>query len=109
MIELHTILLLIWMHFFADFILQSDTVAKAKSSDNAVLLLHVSLYSLPFLWFGWKFALINGVLHFVTDWFSSRLTTHLYQKNQRHWFFVVIGADQAIHLTCLFWTFTLLK
>lgn len=92
---------LIWIHFVADFVLQSDTMAKNKSSSNKWLLLHCIVYTIPFLWFGWKFALINGVAHFATDWITSRCTAALWKKGERHWFFVLIGLDQAIHLTIL--------
>lgn len=99
------LILLVWMHFVADFILQTDEIALNKSKSSFVLLQHVSLYILPFLFFGTEFAVINGILHFITDYFSSRATSYLWKKEQRHWFFVVIGLDQAIHLTCLFLTF----
>ena len=105
MIDLGIILVLVWVHFIADFIFQSDYVAKGKSSSNSILLYHVSLYSLPFYFFGWKFALINAALHFVVDWCTSRCTSYLWKKNERHWFFVVIGLDQALHMTCLFGTY----
>jgi hypothetical protein len=44
-------------------------------------------------------------LHFVVDGFSSKATSYLWQKEERHWFFVVIGLDQAIHITCLLISF----
>lgn len=99
------LLILIWLHFIADFVFQSDKVAKAKSSDNVVLTIHVLIYSVPFLVFGLKFAMINYALHFITDYISSRATTKLWLAGERHWFFVVIGADQAVHMTCLFLTY----
>ncbi len=95
------LIILIFIHWFADFCLQTDKVAQGKSKSNLVLLQHVSIYSAPMLIFGWKFALVNLVLHFITDWFSSRATSYLWQKGDRHNFFVVIGLDQAIHMTCL--------
>jgi hypothetical protein len=54
------------------------------------------------------FAVVNSALHFVTDFCTSRATSALWKKDQRHWFFVVIGLDQAIHMTCLFVTYEVL-
>jgi peptidoglycan biosynthesis protein MviN/MurJ (putative lipid II flippase) len=102
------ILILVWLHFIADFILQSDKMAINKSSDNKWLALHVIIYTLPLFWFGFWFALINGTLHYVTDYFTSRWTSRLWAEEKRHWFFVVIGLDQALHLTALFVTYSLL-
>ena len=95
-------ILLIWIHFIADFGLQNDKMSLNKSSSNKWLAIHCLVYSIPLLWWGWKFALINGVLHFVVDWVTSRGTTKLWLMNERHWFFVLIGFDQAIHLTLLY-------
>jgi hypothetical protein len=116
MIELFVI---IWTHFIADFILQTDKVALNKSKNNAILLLHVLIYTMPFLsmCLVWRmslaqsiqFCLLTALLHFVTDFFSSRACSALWKKNQRHWFFVVIGLDQAIHMTCLILVWELCK
>lgn len=100
-----TILLILWTHWVSDFVLQSDTMAKNKSSSVKWLSAHVVVYSVPFLViFGWKYAVINGILHWIVDFFTSKATTYLWQKEQRHWFFVVVGLDQAIHATCLLMT-----
>jgi hypothetical protein len=101
-------IILVWLHFIGDFILQSDEVAKTKSSNNKVLLKHVLLYAIPLLMFGPLFASVNAGLHFIVDWVTSRLTSHYYKTGERHKFFVTIGADQALHLTCLFITLKLL-
>lgn len=110
MLDIGVVLLLVWLHFLGDFIMQSSYMAINKSKSNKVLLLHVTIYGLPFTlagvllgipWFG----PINAVLHFMTDWVTSRITSQLYANPDKHWFFVVIGADQAIHFTCLFCTY----
>lgn len=100
----NTLLFLIWTHWFADFILQSDKIALNKSNSNITLLQHVALYGVCFIWAGWQFALANAVLHFATDWVTSRATKKLYQAGHRHWFFVVIGLDQALHMTAILLT-----
>jgi hypothetical protein len=100
--DLTVLLILVWMHFVCDFLLQTDKIASSKSSSNRALSLHVTIYSAPFLVFGWKFAAVTWVLHFVTDYFSSRIASWFYKREQRHWFFVTIGVDQALHMTALF-------
>ncbi len=93
---------IIWVHFLSDFILQSNKIAINKGKNIKYLIIHCIIYSIPFFIFGWKFAIINGILHFIIDYVTSKITTHLWLINQRHWFFVTIGFDQALHLTFLF-------
>lgn len=106
-----TLLLIVWLHWIADFILQSDYTAKNKSKSNLVLLNHVAIYAIPFFIASvfWSFSpvwiILNAALHFVIDWCTSRVTSKLWAKQQVHNFFVVIGLDQALHLTCLLVTY----
>lgn len=104
---------LIWVHWLADFVLQTDWMAINKSKKNLVLLAHVAMYSLPFILFVgwnlapkdyWDFILFNAAAHFLTDFITSRVTSKLWAKGDRHNFFVVIGLDQALHLTALVWS-----
>jgi len=97
-----TVFQLVWAHFVADFILQSDKMAVNKSHSLKWLGIHALVYSLPFIYFGWMYALVNGVMHGVVDSVTSRITSYFWKREMRHWFFVVIGLDQAIHMTCLF-------
>lgn len=107
MINITVLLALVWSHFVGDFILQSSYLALNKSKSNKVLLQHVLWYAIPLLVLAMYFSvsiywvLLNVVLHFMTDYVTSRITGHLWQKEEYHWYFVTIGADQAIHLTCL--------
>lgn len=103
------IIALIWVHWVADFIFQTDKMALNKSTSLKWLSSHIGVYTLPLFIFGWKFALINGAAHFATDFCSSRATSYLWKKGDRHNFFVVIGLDQALHLTVLFLTIPLME
>lgn len=104
---------LLAVHWVGDFFLQSHWMASNKSSDNLALSAHVGMYTLT-LWVGaaviflgqspekWvAFALVNGLLHFGTDYFTSRTTARLWKEQRVHDFFVVIGMDQLIHQVTL--------
>jgi hypothetical protein len=98
-------------HFVGDFLLQSDWMALNKSKDNLALTVHAAVYSACFLWVSpvTLFAAVVLGQHWLTDYVTSRITSRLWQANQRHWFFVVIGADQLIHYVTLAWTLSLLS
>jgi hypothetical protein len=96
---------LVWAHFFADFVLQNDKMAMNKSTSIKWLSIHVGVYTLIFFIWGWQFALLNGILHWMTDFVTSKISAHFWKKNDMHWFFTVIGCDQAIHMTCLIGTY----
>ena len=95
----NTILAFIWLHWFADFFLQNDKMATSKSTSFLWLGAHCSTYGMAFIGWGWKFALLQAIYHFIVDAISSRVTSHLFAKGDRHNFFVVIGLDQALHIT----------
>lgn len=109
-------LLLLFVHWIADFVCQSDRVALNKSKSNEVLVEHVTIYtiglligSIPLCIFildhpggmplG-EWLLLNAFLHFCTDYVTSRINARLY-TNHRHYFFVMIGFDQLIHFFTL--------
>ena len=102
------VILLIWVHFFADFVAQNDWMATNKSKNWKALVVHACVYAVFFIPFGFLLSILTGLLHAMVDATTSRITSHLWSKGERHWFFVVIGADQAIHLTVLMVTYLLL-
>lgn len=97
-------LALIWVHWLADFVLQTDKQATQKSSSNYWLAKHVAVYTVCLMPFGILFALSNGALHFCIDWMTSRAARELLRQERRKAFFIVIGWDQAVHMTCLYVT-----
>lgn len=93
---------LIWTHFVADFLLQNTWMSENKSRSLVALMVHSIVYGLPFvLIYGPVFGLVTLTLHGLVDLLSSKLTKYLYEQKEWHWFFVVIGLDQAIHMTLL--------
>lgn len=98
---------LLAVHWVADFVLQTDWQATNKSKNNYALGAHVLTYTLALGGFAgavldvssatFLFIAGNGVLHFCTDWATSRGTSHLWQAGKRHDFFVLVGLDQLIH------------
>lgn len=98
-------------HWVADFVLQTHWQASNKSKNNVALGRHIGTYtgvlaivSLVLFGIGWSWAIfvvLNGALHFATDYGTSRWTSRLYAKQDWHNFFVVVGFDQLIHQTTL--------
>lgn len=118
MTQLWQFLILLTVHFIADFMLQTHWQASNKSKNNHALARHVGAYTIvllfavPFIFpdqdRGWVlFVGVNCVLHFVTDYCTSRLSSRLWAKQDWHNFFVVIGADQLIHQATLACTMVL--
>lgn len=100
---------ILFVHFVADFMAQTDYMAKGKSSSNRVLGLHILIYSIFLIPFGVAYAIVNGALHFVTDYISSRASKRQWEKGDTHNFFVIVGFDQFIHVICLVWTYQFLS
>lgn len=121
LIEIFSILLI---HWFADFVLQTDKQAKGKSKNWSDLLVHTFNYSgiwfiagllyiipTPSVILFWKvftFFIITFIIHTITDYFTSRLNSKLWSDGKVHNFFVSIGFDQILHYVQLFLTYCLL-
>jgi len=122
MISATTLILLFFAHWWSDFVHQSDKMAVNKSTSNKWLLWHVIIYSgwmaivisagvglglisVP-AWnlVGGRFIAANFLLHFCTDYVTSRVTSYFYKHKKRHQFFVTIGFDQFLHAAALILT-----
>lgn len=104
----YLIIYVLFLHWVADFVLQTDWMALNKSKCNKALTAHLAVYSLAMsvglcYWglSGLWVVLINGVLHWITDYVTSRINAKLWAAEQRGWFFVMIGFDQFIHAATL--------
>lgn len=105
---LYTFTLIFCFHYVADFVLQSHWMAMGKSKRwgmNRQMVSHIAVYTLFLMPLGPLYALANGIAHYATDAVSSTATSALWKRNETHWFFVVIGADQLVHVLCLVWSY----
>lgn len=128
--NLGLIILILAIHWVADFLLQTDEEATNKSSSFKALLSHTTTYAI--VWFTlllimgvfgsaggplgasyaaflMKFTFITFVSHTAIDYYTSKAHADLWKKEKRHEFFVSIGFDQLLHYIQLFATFILLK
>jgi hypothetical protein len=111
---IETLLIIIFIHFVADFMCQTDKMAQNKSKSNYWLSMHVVVYTavtmvswiilfafsliyVPFTAF-----ILIFVMHWITDYTTSRISSKLYQKGDIHNFFVIVGLDQVLHYIQLF-------
>ena len=113
-------ILILVIHFLADFALQTHEQAQGKGEGtdflNKWLAYHVGTYTL--IWsvvywilpidpeiqkfWGWiGFSLLVGIPHYLTDWCTSRIGKPFWKSGDFHNGFVVIGFDQVIHYISL--------
>lgn len=126
MLSIIEILSIIFIHWVADFVLQTDEQAKGKSKNWWDLLSHTVVYSVTVMFAieilllikynnsievffaTFLFGFITFICHTITDYFTSRLNSRLWAKGDVHNFFVSVGFDQVLHYAQLFLTYYLL-
>lgn len=110
-----TIFFLLCSHWVADFVMQTDEEATHKSKSIEWLTLHAIKYTLYItalmaIFISFKhgsgvllpyFIIINGLSHWSIDYFTSRVNSHFWTIDNRHWFFTGIGFDQFLHTVIL--------
>ena len=109
------------IHFVSDFLYQTNKQTLNKGKSIKELLKHTTIYSilsgclLQIMvqedMFGAQetllpiyFTLITFITHTVVDYFTSKLTSKLWNDEYKQINFVVFGFDQIIHLITLFTT-----
>lgn len=115
--EGRTFLLILVVHFLADFVLQTHWQASNKSTNLRALMYHVLTYSLT--WFaivsiftnnieaGFMFFVVTFITHLTTDYITSKEVKRYFDNKDFHNGFVVIGFDQVLHYVQLYLTFKL--
>lgn len=119
MLNVDTFLIFILLiHFLADFGLQTHEQAVGKATSKLWLTKHVGAYSL--IWFVAAFVILNSVhlafiyalitfiLHWCTDYITSKESRKFFDRDDFHNGFVVIGFDQFLHIIQLWFTFKLI-
>lgn len=95
-------IIIIWIHFLVDFVLQPDKMREMKCKSYKWLALHSVLYGCAFLFLAWEYAVINMVLHFVVDGVTIKIDHWFVEREKRYFSFVLKGFDQALHITILY-------
>jgi len=115
------ILYLLLVHWVADFVMQNDQMALNKSTSNYWLGIHVGVYTLATisLW-SLFFSIVDlevsflkyleaaaalYVMHFITDYITSRITGRYFRAKKNHEFFVTIGFDAFLHYCQILFVF----
>ena len=116
----NVILSVLFVHWVADFVCQTQWMAINKSKNNWALGVHVLVYGFVTYNLFWLinyffldafstltlavWTVVNMALHAIVDYNTSRVTSKLWAEQKTHNFFVMIGFDQFIHYVCLFVT-----
>jgi len=114
MIEIWVVLYLLFLHWVADFVLQSEEMANEKSKSIYALTMHIIIYGMIML-IGFIFFLVEpifyvtggqallicfliSIFHWITDFITSKINKKLYKQKKIHKFFVSVGFDQWLHV-----------
>lgn len=121
------VLVILTIHWFADFIMQDEKWALGKSKNWSDLLSHTLTYSA--VWFFichalivteylsllfYFFPIITFICHTITDYFTSRIVSKKFAQKQygssipNIGAFTIIGFDQLLHFIQLLLTYQLL-
>lgn len=101
------------LHTLADFVFQTRWMAENKSKSLKALSLHIAEYTgiifigmiliLP-LQYAALYSLVNGCIHFFTDFVTSKISSKAYKSENIKLFWITIGIDQFIHISSLLLT-----
>lgn len=109
------IVIILFMHLFGDFLLQGSSMSKIKMSKIGYLFLHVFIYTTLFVVLsplllsltfqeGLIFGGINGGLHLVIDFITSKIKKIFWEKNEGV-YIAIISIDNILHIGILIYTY----
>ena len=114
-------IVIVFVHWLADFLLQLPKWKVGKSTSIMDLTNHVGAYSatmglavcigFPILHYSMSmlwFMPITFVCHWITDYFTSKWNKKAWDDKKTNLFFNSIGFDQFLHYAQLFLTYSLL-
>lgn len=120
------ILMLLAIHFVADFVFQTGGQATKKSSANwwltghcivytiitgILFLVYCAIYNLDSVGLYFGFLGITFVCHWITDYFTSKVTSQKFNEKEYYTSipntgaFTIIGFDQLLHYIQIFITY----
>lgn len=120
---LFEIIVIILIHWIADFVFQDERWAVGKSKSIKSLVTHTIVYSvfwsILILFLSLEatliFVFVSFVTHTLTDYITSKIVSRKFQRKEygskipNFGAFTIIGIDQVFHYVQLFSTYFLLK
>lgn len=100
--------LLILLHFFGDFYTQSDYVSKLKKESSKGLLLHVSIYTVPFILLSLLLLPLQSAFLSILILFFTHLFIDYYKiryERDNVISYKIFLVDQALHLVVIFFLY----
>jgi hypothetical protein len=100
--------MLVLLHLIADTFAQTEWMIEWKGVRIFPLTLHTFFYSIFLLPVGFTFAIINGILHWFIDYFSSKRIEKLWRLGDRKKTFIATAIDHCVHISTLVVTYAIL-
>jgi len=106
-----TFAIILFAHWLGDFVFQSSDMALKKNRSIKWLTIHVLTYSVIILLFviflfpldlAIYYFLVNGVIHWLVDFFTSKAAARYYKKPRV--FYPILGFDQFLHVLTLYYS-----
>ncbi|MEI6752431.1 MAG: DUF3307 domain-containing protein [Paludibacter sp.] len=113
------IIMLIFLHIIGDSVLQNQKLRQQKIESVLYLLKHVGIYILVFVIFSpiilgltliqtLMFCLVTALLHFVEDYFFTKIKKHYWDSNDYNYVATFSVIEHVLHVILLIATFMIM-